>query len=98
VDIRGKWVCFDDPIALEVFLVICEEQGYNRGAVSDVRGHLEEHYNKYRHAIKEGRKIFFYGYHVDSDGDVFAVKSIKDIIYCSSAEFDGCNKFTSEDM
>jgi hypothetical protein len=94
VDVKCKWVCFDEHLAVEAFMTICEEQGYSFHNVLNPRHYLDGHIKQYRESIRGGCNMFFYGYFVKSDGRLSVVKFINGNIGCISSEFNVDNKFT----
>jgi hypothetical protein len=98
VDIREKWVCLDDPLAVEVFMTICEEQGYTYLNGSKPKNFIDIQRENYLRGIRDNSRSFFYGYYVNTHGKILVVKYTDNVCCCMSSGFNVNSKFTLDNM
>jgi hypothetical protein len=65
MDIKGKWVCFEDSLELEIFLNICEENELLWYNITGPRSYLEVDLRLYKERNKETYSNLACGYYTD---------------------------------
>lgn len=98
MDIRNKWVRFDNQLDLEVFTTFCEEQKLSSLNLEEPREYISRQLRSWRRGLSGDFKEYPVGVFVACGGEFYRVLESSGKLSCLSGTFSVDCEFTLGDV